>query len=1010
MKRSKILTALIAVLAVLLALALFACNPGEEEELPEIDFGESLEDFTLNTGFTVSGNTLTQELPRFSDLAAEIKVTYNFFDNITTTAGSTYRLYSDAECTQQVEYFIAEFDETVGIDIPITSTSYQFWIKVFMRGAPSINNVYHVIFTRAPYYIYYQTNSDQILAPTESFFGEKISLPQLARADYAFVGWYSDADLTELFEDEIMAASDLTLYAKWATTESYGDFAYYVSGGKAVLAGVSAAGAGKDELTIPATINGYQISGIAGYAFYDAEFSKITLTEGGLTLGANAFSGVSELTIAVPASARAAYLGNAEWKKWAHFFEGITTDEADGFVYAVNGEEAIITGYNGAGGAVALPQTLGGATVVEIAEFAFKNNTDITRLNLGEAFSAGNLWLQASAFDGTDFTIFAPAAFRTQTNWSKYAARIVDSEIPETALAETADGAYSVNLRLGSATATTVDAVVLSAQKLGESGALNLTGMVLEVGGEELSVIVKAIAPRAFLADTELTSVTLPASVTDIGEEAFRDCSALTAVTPATFVNVGAGAFRNAALLAGSFNITGKSVEPYSFYGTAITAFSAANAEVIGEFALASSKTATFSASNAAVIKSYALSDTRVQSFSAGNKLFEIGDYAFYNTARLTSVTLTDNLISVGSYAFAATSVKNIYIGKNLSVIGSYAFQGVDDLTGVTISAENRLTGIGDYAFSGCSHLKPFPISECSALYSIGNHAFDSAGSGYSTAEVRPRALDIPKTVVYIGDFAFNKNFFYNRLSFFGSGVSALQYIGEKAFFATGLSGTLTIPKNVVEIGDEAFSGLGKITGLMFEEVSALERIGKGAFRNIAAQGMLTLPASLKSIGNYAFNGCKMLTSVSFGRELETLGSNAFSHCTALVSVVFAQGCKLKSINDSAFYFCSYLASFTIPAQTEYIGNSAFKSCKRLETLNTLALVPPRLGLNAFDLTPIGYLRGKIYVPDTSNSLGTPIINSYMMATDGSQGGNTPGYHKDMERWANFASIMFKAS
>ena len=70
----------------------------------------------------------------------------------------------------------------------------------------------------------------------------------------------------------------------------------------------------------------------------------------------------------------------------------------------------------------------------------------------------------------------------------------------------------------------------------------------------------------------------------------------------------------------------------------------------------------------------------------------------------------------------------------------------------------------------------------------------------------------------------------------------------------------VTVPDNVSEIGDEAFSHCKFITEL-------------------------TLPEKLKKIGNRAFSGCSGLISVSIPEGVEQVGSDIFSDCYDLTTV-----------------------------------------------------------------------------------------------------------------------------
>ena len=81
-----------------------------------------------------------------------------------------------------------------------------------------------------------------------------------------------------------------------------------------------------------------------------------------------------------------------------------------------------------------------------------------------------------------------------------------------------------------------------------------------------------------------------------------------------------------------------------------------------------------------------------------------IAGYAFYNCSGLTSVTIPNSVTSIGNFAFYnCSNLTSVTIGKNVTSIGLQAFNGCSGLTSVTIP--NSVTSIGDGAFYNCSGL-----------------------------------------------------------------------------------------------------------------------------------------------------------------------------------------------------------------------------------------------------------------------------------------------------------------
>ena len=135
---------------------------------------------------------------------------------------------------------------------------------------------------------------------------------------------------------------------------------------------------------------------------------------------------------------------------------------------------------------------------------------------------------------------------------------------------------------------------------------------------------VTEIGESAFEGCSSLTSVTIPNSVTKIGESAFKDCSSLTSVTiPNSVTKIGESAFKGCSSLV-SITI------PNSVTEIDTEAFSAC-------FSLTS--------------------------VTIPNSVTEIGDRTFFSCASLTSVTIPNSVTEIGDRAFfKCTSLASITI------------------------------------------------------------------------------------------------------------------------------------------------------------------------------------------------------------------------------------------------------------------------------------------------------------------------------------------------------------
>jgi hypothetical protein len=151
----------------------------------------------------------------------------------------------------------------------------------------------------------------------------------------------------------------------------------------------------------------------------------------------------------------------------------------------------------------------------------------------------------------------------------------------------------------------------------------------------------------AFNSCSSLTSITIPDSVTSIGDYAFESCSSLTSITiPDSVTSIGDGAFRHCSSL------------------TSIT---------------------------------------------IPDSVTSIGEDAFYDCTSLSSITIPDGVTSIGSNAFSyCSSLTSITIPNSVVSIGGDAFYSCSSLTSITIP--DSVTSIGEDAFSSCTSLASITI------------------------------------------------------------------------------------------------------------------------------------------------------------------------------------------------------------------------------------------------------------------------------------------------------------
>lgn len=218
---------------------------------------------------------------------------------------------------------------------------------------------------------------------------------------------------------------------------------------------------------------------------------------------------------------------------------------------------------------------------------------------------------------------------------------------------------------------------------------------VVNIPSEINGTPVTTIGNAAFR-DSSVTSVTIPASVTEIGANAFAGCTNLTSVTYG-------GDWSNLTIQSGN-----PAVED--------AAKDAAN-EQLFDF--------EFTPDNTAVIviryKGTA-ADVTIPSRYQGKPVTMIDHAAFHNNSAVTSVTIPDSVTAIPDDAFGFCSqLTNISIPNSVTFIGFSAFNSCTSLKSITLPSS--LSTIQSYAFYNCGNLKTIRIPV--SVTSIGNCAFD---------------------------------------------------------------------------------------------------------------------------------------------------------------------------------------------------------------------------------------------------------------------------------------------
>ncbi len=277
-----------------------------------------------------------------------------------------------------------------------------------------------------------------------------------------------------------------------------------------------------------------------------------------------------------------------------------------------------------------------------------------------------------------------------------------------------------------------------------------------------------------------------------------------------------------------------------------------------------------------------------------------IGNNAFYDNEKLTSVTLHDGINS----------------------IGVSAFQECDALTAVDVPGSVK--SIEREAFRSCINLRAVTLHE--GLETIGNAVF------YNCYNLP--SLTLPNTLKTIGEGAFQECRGFRELHI-PDGVTS---IGNGAFDGCTSLVSIHLPAALSVISHSMFSSCSSL--LSIDIPASVKTIEYNAFRNCYALVSVSLPVGLETLGEYVFCGCSKLLSVTIPEGVTLIPNYAFQDCYALTTVSLPK--SLQTIGHRAFLNCS-MQAITLPENLTTIGTEAFFYCNNLSDIYCLGQNAPTL-------------------------------------------------------------------
>ena len=424
------------------------------------------------------------------------------------------------------------------------------------------------------------------------------------------------------------------------------------------------------------------------------------------------------------------------------------------------------------------------------------------------------------------------------------------------------------------------------------------TPSTVNIGG-----LIKTIPDHMFC-NLPITELTIPATVTSIGNSVFNNCNNLAtltfeeSITPLEIMGQGDsdGPFYDSPLTTIKYNrnfvykkVNGEEFIPSDDSDGIFAISNVAKNKITGKSVVTIGELIK-------TIPDYMCNNLAITELTIPKTVANVGLHAFHNCDRLSTITIQDDTKSLNlvtqSYKmlgpFCHSPLNNIHLGRELLYNGGAYNPGSsgggifysnkqEKVAEVTLKISNNVQTISPYMFA---HLKLKSITIPASITSIGLNAFvecQSLNSIVFEDSTTPLTVSCHHTWSILGPFH----------------QSPLKSItlGRKINYVDSYGKPFT-PS---ETDDGFFASEDEVESLSITLTNNVQTISEYMFAGRPIT-QIKIPASVTEIKDHAFQSCTKLESLTIPGTVNTIGNDVFNECTSLASVTFEPSPTKKAL------------------------------------------------------------------------------------------------------------------